>query len=50
VSNFVLKEESLGEFRGNGSRGLDAATLSSSAYGVRCWQRHKGICSWIGLL
>lgn len=50
MSNFILKEESLEEFRGNGSRGLDAATLSSSAFGVCCWQRHKGICSWIGPL
>lgn len=50
MSNFILKEATLGEFRGNGSRGLDAATLSSFAFGVCCWQRHKGICSWIGLL
>lgn len=34
MSNFILKEATLGEFRGNGSRGLDAAALSSSAFGV----------------
>lgn len=28
---------------GNRSRDLDAATLSSSAFGVHCWQKHKGM-------
>lgn len=42
MSHFILKEELLGEFRGNGSGGLDAAALLSSAFGVCCATRAGG--------